>query len=76
MRIAQITDLHVVTRDRLCYRRVPTNDQVRAHLSYVPNSHGPMALLNGLKAVHRDQIVEQSRRDYQAQCKSEFDRRH
>lgn len=32
-----------------------------------------MALLNGLKAVHRDQIVEQSRRDYEALGKSEFD---
>jgi 3',5'-cyclic-AMP phosphodiesterase len=36
MRIAQVTDLHVVARDRLCYGQVPTNDQVRqavAHLS-------------------------------------------
>lgn len=35
MIIAQITDLHVVARDRLCYRRVPTNAQLaqarRAH---------------------------------------------
>jgi Icc protein len=36
MRIAQITDLHVVARDRLCYRKVPTNEQLAqavAHLN-------------------------------------------
>jgi hypothetical protein len=35
-----------------------------------------MALLSGLKAAEREQIVEQSRRDYEALCKSEFDRRN
>jgi 3',5'-cyclic-AMP phosphodiesterase len=36
MIIAQITDLHVVAKDRLCYRRVPTNAQLAeavAHLN-------------------------------------------
>ena len=47
-----------------------------SHLSYVPNSYEPMALLSGFKAADREQIVEQSRRDYQALCKSEFDRRN
>ena len=45
-------------------------------LSYVPSSYQPMALLGTLKAAERDQIVEQSRRDYEALRKSEFDRRH
>ena len=39
MRIAQITDLHVVARDRLCYRQVPTNEQLRQAVAH----------LNGLK---------------------------
>ena len=47
-----------------------------SHLSYIPNSYEPMALLSSLKAAEREQIVEQSRRDYEALCKSEFDRRH
>jgi Icc protein len=36
MIIAQITDLHVVARDRLCYRQIPTNAQLAeavAHLN-------------------------------------------
>ena len=36
MIIAQITDLHVVRRDRLCYRQIPTNAQLEeavAHLN-------------------------------------------
>src|SRR5438128_643103 len=28
MIIAQITDLHIVARDRLCYRQIPTNAQL------------------------------------------------
>jgi len=47
-----------------------------SHLSYVPNSYERMALLSSLKAADREQIVEQSRRDYEALCKSEFDRRN
>jgi hypothetical protein len=35
-----------------------------------------MGLLSHLKAADRDQIVRQSRRDYEALCRSEFDRRH
>lgn len=35
MRIAQITDLHVVARDRLCYRRVPTNEQLRQAIAHI-----------------------------------------
>jgi 3',5'-cyclic AMP phosphodiesterase CpdA len=46
-----------------------------SHLSYVPNSYEPMSLLSGLNAADRSQILEQSRRDYEAMCKSEFDRR-
>jgi Icc protein len=35
MRIAQITDLHVVAKDRLCYRRVPTNEQLRQAVAHI-----------------------------------------
>ena len=35
MRIAQITDLHVVAKDRLCYRRVPTNEQLREAVAHI-----------------------------------------
>jgi hypothetical protein len=28
MIIVQMTDLHVVARDRLCYRKIPTNTQL------------------------------------------------
>lgn len=37
MIIAQITDLHVVAKDRVCYRKVPTNTQLAecvAHFNY------------------------------------------
>jgi Icc protein len=40
MRIAQITDLHIVTRDRLCYRKVPTNDQLAQAVAHL-NSFQP-----------------------------------
>jgi len=35
MIIAQITDLHVVARDRLCYRRVPTNAQLAEAVAHI-----------------------------------------
>jgi 3',5'-cyclic-AMP phosphodiesterase len=35
MRIAQITDLHVVDRDRLCYRKVPTNEQLKQAVEHL-----------------------------------------
>ncbi|HKM99896.1 MAG TPA: phosphodiesterase [Candidatus Binataceae bacterium] len=35
MIIAQITDLHVVARDRLCYRRVPTNEQLAQAIAHI-----------------------------------------
>jgi 3',5'-cyclic-AMP phosphodiesterase len=35
MRIAQITDLHVVAKDRLCYRKVPTNEQLRQAIAHI-----------------------------------------
>jgi Icc protein len=37
MIIAQITDLHVVARDRLCYRKVPTNEQLTQAVVHVNN---------------------------------------
>jgi 3',5'-cyclic-AMP phosphodiesterase len=35
MIIAQITDLHVVAKDRLCYRRVPTNAQLAQTIAHI-----------------------------------------
>ena len=35
MIIAQITDLHVVAKDRLCYRRVPTNAQLAQAVTHI-----------------------------------------
>jgi 3',5'-cyclic AMP phosphodiesterase CpdA len=35
MNIAQITDLHVVARDRLLYNRVPTNAQLAQAIDYI-----------------------------------------
>src|SRR5271167_134518 len=35
MIIAQITDLHVVAKDRLCYRRVPTNDHLAQSIAHI-----------------------------------------
>jgi len=40
MIIAQITDLHVVARDRLCYRQVPTNAQLAEAVAHI-NSLAP-----------------------------------
>src|SRR5438132_728794 len=40
MSIAQITDFHVVARDRLCYRRVPTNTQLAQAITHI-NSLNP-----------------------------------
>src|SRR5271156_5729238 len=37
MIIAQITDLHVVARDRLCYRRVPTNAHLADAIAHINN---------------------------------------
>lgn len=37
--IAQITDLHVVGRDRLCYGRAPTNAQLREAVAHVNDLH-------------------------------------
>jgi 3',5'-cyclic-AMP phosphodiesterase len=37
MRIAQITDLPVVARNRLCYRQVPTNDQLGQAVAHLNN---------------------------------------
>jgi 3',5'-cyclic-AMP phosphodiesterase len=35
MNIAQITDLHVVARDRLCYQKVPTNEQLAQAIAHI-----------------------------------------
>ena len=35
MIIAQITDLHVVARDRLCYRQIPTNAQLAEAVAHI-----------------------------------------
>lgn len=35
MTIVQMTDLHVVARDRLCYRRVPTNSQLAQAVAHI-----------------------------------------
>ncbi len=35
MIVAQITDLHVVARDRLCYRKVPTNAQLEEAVAHI-----------------------------------------
>src|SRR6266851_1446856 len=40
MIIAQITDLHVVARDRLCYGEIPTNAQVAEAVAHI-NSLAP-----------------------------------
>jgi len=40
MIIAQITDLHVVARDRLCYRQIPTNAQLAEAVAHI-NSLAP-----------------------------------
>ena len=37
MIIAQITDLHVVARDRLCYRQIPTNAQLAEAVAHINN---------------------------------------
>jgi 3',5'-cyclic-AMP phosphodiesterase len=47
-----------------------------SHLSYIPNCYEPIALLSGLEEPDRDQIIQQSRRDYEVMCKSEFERRN
>jgi len=41
MIIAQITDLHVVAKDRLCYRKVPTNEQLAQSITHI-NSLDPL----------------------------------
>jgi 3',5'-cyclic AMP phosphodiesterase CpdA len=46
-----------------------------SHLSYIPNSYEPIALLSSLNIAERGKIIAQSRRDYDALCKSEFDRK-
>ena len=40
MIIAQITDLHVVAKNRLCYRKVPTNAQLAESVAHI-NSLDP-----------------------------------
>ena len=40
MIIAQITDLHVVAKNRLCYRKVPTNAQLAQSIAHI-NSLDP-----------------------------------
>ena len=40
MIVAQITDLHVVAKDRLCYRKVPTNAQLAQAVAHI-NSLDP-----------------------------------
>lgn len=35
MIVAQITDLHVVARDRLCYRQIPTNAQLAEAVAHI-----------------------------------------
>jgi Icc protein len=40
MIIAQMTDLHVVAKDRLCYRKVPTNAQLAQAVAHI-NSLNP-----------------------------------
>ncbi len=40
MMVAQITDLHVVARDRLCYRQIATNAQLAEAVSHI-NSLAP-----------------------------------
>ena len=40
MIIAQIDDLHVVAKNRLCYRRVPTNAQLAQSIAHI-NSLDP-----------------------------------
>src|SRR5215470_15602786 len=42
MVIVQMTDLHVVARDRLCYDRVPTNVQAAQAVAHI-NSLDPKA---------------------------------
>ncbi len=37
MRIAQVTDLHVVAKGRLCYRKVPTNEQLAQAIAHINN---------------------------------------
>ncbi len=41
MIIAQITDLHVVAEDRLCYRQIPTNAQLAEAVAHI-NSLAPI----------------------------------
>src|SRR5205807_4685393 len=40
MIIAQITDLHIVAKDRLCYRKIPTNVQLAEAVAHI-NSLDP-----------------------------------
>src|SRR5579862_63484 len=47
-----------------------------SHLSYVPNGYRSMPLLGSLPENDREKIVEQSKRDYEAMCRSEFDPNH
>ena len=35
MIIVQMTDLHVVARDRLCYRKIPTNVQLAEAVAHI-----------------------------------------
>ena len=37
MIIAQIADLHVVSKDRLCYRQIPTNAQLAEAVAHINN---------------------------------------
>ncbi len=41
MIIAQITDLHAAAKDRLCYRKVPTNEQLAQSITHI-NSLNPL----------------------------------
>ena len=44
MIIAQITDLHVVARDHLCYGEIPTNAQLAEPVAHInrPVAHPPL----------------------------------
>ena len=47
-----------------------------SHLSYLPNSYEPLAMLGGLDAASRDSVIQQTKRDYEDLRKSEFDRKN
>jgi 3',5'-cyclic-AMP phosphodiesterase len=44
-----------------------------SHLSYVPNSYRTLPMLGSMGENERAKIVEQTRRDYEAMCRSEYD---